>query len=287
LAFLWADQGASAGDGLGIAPLEGERLYWAHVQGELIGATWAHWTSPTTVTLVPPRLAPSASASTGKELFGALLRSLSADFGRQPCCAVVLLDDADNDDAHSSRDLLRDAGFQPVSTIEFLMATGVRRDPAARVALGRAGADQRESFEQLLRETTWEEDSPQSSAWVRWRRAAGVSLELDDVATMAEGECYFVQYQDRTVGALVLDGEMGSDAAIEIRYLGIRPAERRQGFAVETLVAVRDRAAREARLVIAAVDSRQVWAVRGYHRAGFHPWQHRTLWAATELRAEI
>src|SRR5690606_28253319 len=101
----------------------------------------------------------------------------------------------------------------------------------------------------------------------------------DDVETSGAGECYFVQHETRVVGVLVLTPAEVNEPACEIRYLGIFPAERRRGYAVQTLRVVRQLAARRGQSVIASVDSSQTAAVRAYLRAGFQPGYRRELWA--------
>jgi RimJ/RimL family protein N-acetyltransferase len=274
LAFLLEAQMPAGTGGLGNERIEGERLFWAHDHNRLVGVVWAQATSRATVTLVPPRLDAAAPPTTGQQLWVALLASLSGV--PQSRFAVVLLDD---DDDRSSDALLRDAGFERVTPVDFLMATAELSELPPRISLRRVGSHQAVRFQRVLRETTRSQDVAESSSWDRWRMGADARLALDNAEMIRGGDCYFVQYLDRTVGGLVLGRESGDHRALEIGYLGICPEARRQGLAFETLMAVRHLAAREGRLVMAAVDVHHAPAVRAYRRAGFHAWRRRELWA--------
>jgi GNAT superfamily N-acetyltransferase len=257
-----------------------EFLFWARSGEQLNGVVWAHATSRMTVTIVPPRLAQRTPADVGERLLTALLGDVAQRSGGAARCGVVLMDDeaeADASVARAQSQLLTSAGFEYVTTVEFLLTTVMVSEPASPIAILRAGQVETEHFAQTLRMTTT--DGTDGSPWVRWRRVAGLDLEEDDIETSGSGECYFVQHTARTVGVLVLAPARTEDDVREVQYLGILPSERRRGYAVATLRAVQQLAARQGRFVTASVDSAQIAAVRAYHRAGFRPWCRRRLWA--------
>ncbi len=176
-------------------------------------------------------------------------------------------------------DSLHGCGFQRLTQIDFLASRTLPNDSSAAVHLKPVQGSDRSQFEALL-ETTQQatHDCPQLDDW---QVSTGL-IHPHSRDPDRGGSEYFIHFDGRAIGALVLQRNLSGDPTsdvLEIRYFGICPRDRGHGHAVATLQAVRQMAATESGLVVAAVAVTNTPARCAYEAAEFRVWASRVLWA--------
>lgn len=247
----------------------GDGLFIARCRGQIVAATWVQSAPGNTALLWPPDFASPAAPELMRFVDSILNR------WRVPLAQMII-----GSESVVDLDLLALAGFHYLVDLDYLALENTKFEtnwPDGKLYFEPQAANHSPRLQNiLLKSYEGTLDCPQLNDV---RDPEDVIASYEAQGKYAEDNWFLVQLDRQDVGVLIL-AEHDRGNVLELVYMGIIPAMRGRSLGREVLRhAIRRAVDIRAERLVLAVDTQNAPAQEMYRRAGFAPWDRRTVYA--------